>query len=246
MQPVTYSTCAPVTVTQVHGEGFLGNSRLARIEDGKVGCINMETGEKADCVFSTSVENPSGNWVETANGNYAKTGQAITLGGVPGGEWVAAAQVSEEGTVPCIAPVGRDSTGTSVGMELSGSCLVEISLSAGNATGTPLINHATLEVCTSSFPHPDDAQLIKTIIDAEGGVISYCYTGPGAALNDVGGTERDASNNYYTGPNYCHVIWSSGFEVPAAKRPSVALGQVRIQTPIVWRPVAPRVHIANP
>src|SRR5687767_8003775 len=51
--PVTYSTCAPVTVTQVHGEGFLGNSRLAKIENGKVGCVHMETGEKSECVFST-------------------------------------------------------------------------------------------------------------------------------------------------------------------------------------------------
>src|SRR5687767_5352141 len=45
----TMSVCAPVTVTALHGNGFLGNSRLARIEAGKVPCLNVETAEKADC-----------------------------------------------------------------------------------------------------------------------------------------------------------------------------------------------------
>jgi hypothetical protein len=130
-------------------------------------------------------------------------------------------------------------------MELSGSCLLEISLSAGNAAGTPLINHATLNVCTSSFPHPDGAKLVSILLPDSGG-ISYCYTGPGAGLNDPNGTERDAGGVYYSDPNYCHVVWSQGYEVPAAKRPSVVFGQVNILTPIVWRVVAPRVQIASP
>lgn len=80
---------------------------------------------------------------------------------------------------------------------------------------------------------------------------SYCCLGRGAGLNDRYGTERGlyAYHAYYGHPEYyCHVIWSSGAEVPAAKRPATttypAPGRVQANTPIVWRPVS-SVPIAN-
>ena len=106
-----------------------------------------------------------------------------------------------------------------------------------------LVNYTTLEVCTSSNPHPDGAQFVRM----EGS--SYCYTGQGAALNDLNGTERDWTGTYLGDEFSCHVLWSSGVEVPAAKRPATTSypspGHVNINTPILWRPVNNRVAIAN-
>jgi len=45
-----FSTCAGVTITATHGEVFHGNSRIARIENGRVPCMNAETGETAECL----------------------------------------------------------------------------------------------------------------------------------------------------------------------------------------------------
>ena len=43
------STCAPVEVTTLHGDSFEGNVRLARIESGRVGCLNVDDGSLASC-----------------------------------------------------------------------------------------------------------------------------------------------------------------------------------------------------
>jgi hypothetical protein len=248
-QPVAYSTCAPVQVTQLHGAEFLGNARLARIEDGKVACLHVETGALGTCLFNAD----SGEWVEATDGSYARMGQAITPQGEPGGEWAVAARVSDQGTVPCVPASGNDSAGVATGMELAIACVIETTGSASNASGLPLLHYATLDVCTSSSPHPDThlsadgtehvPVLVTTI--GELGETSYCYTGEGAALNDRYGTERDANGVYYPGSDYCHVVRSSGYEVYGAKRPSTYVGQVLIHTPILWRSVINNVAIAN-
>jgi len=78
----------------------------------------------------------------------------------------------------------------------------------------------------------------------------FCFTGEGAGLNDVNGTERDGANNYlYPGSIRCHVVWYNGYETYAAKRPATTSyplpGKVNIHSPILWRPVASGVTIAN-
>ena len=128
-------------------------------------------------------------------------------------------------------------------MELARGCVTEVLGSASNVTGLELDSYATREVCTSSFPHPDAETFVRRAADG-----SYCYTGEGAGLNDRDGTERDQYGRYFTKDEYCHVLWSSGAEVPAAKRPATstypAPGRVRTDTPILWRPVS-TVTIAN-
>lgn len=235
---VAYSTCAPVTVATFHGDVFHGNSRLARIEEGHVPCRHVETAEAAMCVFTTG---SSGDWVEAADGAYAKTGLAIAPTGEPGGEWVVAARVNADGTVPCVASVGQDTYGhVTPGEELAATCVLESMLQDFN-TLSPLINFGQVSVCTSSNPHPDGAALVEGT--------TWCYEGPGTALNDINGTERDELETYYLDTERCHYARSGGFEVPAAKRPATrslpAPGQVIPTSPLVWRPVNNNLHIFN-
>jgi len=278
------STCAGVTVAATHGEGFHGNSRIARIENGRVPCMNSETGEMSECLFSTTGVSAGLMWVEASDGQYAKTGQAITPNGEPGGEWIVAARVNSDGTVPCVASSGQNvptpsqlsfgdsfSTndtigGVTPGEEFGTTCIMEDLGQTYNAASwmfgwTPLYNYATLEVCTSSNPHPDwNATLTRTINSCLGTV--YCYRETAAGLNDINGTERDAFGNYlpasfglFTGDpppgvhRFCHMIRNGGYEVPAAKRPATrslpAPGSVNVNTPIFWRPVNANVRVAN-
>jgi len=116
------STCDPVTVTTLHGEGFLGNARLAKIENGKVPCVHSEELQRTTCVFSIASGSESGEWLESPQGHFARAGQAISRQGEPGGEYVVAAKVSAAATVPCVEPTGLDSEGTAAGMELAGAC----------------------------------------------------------------------------------------------------------------------------
>src|SRR5262249_2641147 len=90
-QPQT--TCAPVEATRVHGEGFLGNGRLAKIKHGKVGCIHIEEGTLATCAFSTAPGSASGAWLESPEGTFALAGQTVSRQGQPGGVYVVAAPV---------------------------------------------------------------------------------------------------------------------------------------------------------
>jgi uncharacterized delta-60 repeat protein len=274
-----FSTCAGVTVTQFHGEEFHGNSRIARIENGRVACMNSETGELSECLFSTSGASAGLMWVEAIDGQYAKTGQAITQQGAPDGGWIVAARVNSDGSVPCVAPpvqsvvepmsypsrdvdskggpnggMPNDTTGTvTPGEELDNECAIEdIGQEYNAASGyysmwMPILNYATLEVCTSSNPHLDNSELTRTISSCNGTV--YCYRWQGAALNDINGTERDVFTNYSTRNYSCHMLQNGGFEVPAAKRPATrslpAPGSVNVNTPILWRPVNPNVRVAN-
>ena len=76
----------------------------------------------------------------------------------------------------------------------------------------------------------------------------WCYKGQGAGLNDPSGTERDINGWYLSGSRRCHVAWSGGYEVAAAKRPAVINyplpARVDTRSPIVWRPVT-SMPIAN-
>ena len=255
------SSCTPVEVTTVHGDNFHGSSRLAKIENGTVPCMHVDDGTVATCRFSVSGQ-ASGEWLEGPEGNFAKMGQALSLDGARGGDYVVAARVSD---VSCVEPTGMDTAGwVADGIELISDCMLE---EAGFAFNTPivsyaggffnfdpkyLINYTTREVCSSNDPavrpHPDLAEFVRTIVGRDGNT-AYCYTGPGAALNDINGVERDAFGYYLHEQRYCHMIVSGGYEAPGAKRPATrslpAPGSVNTSTPIVWRPVNPNLNIAN-
>jgi hypothetical protein len=99
-------------------------------------------------------------------------------------------------------------------------------------------------------PHPDLASLVRSYASSGSGPDdTFCYTGYGAALNDINGAERDWLGQYYPGEGWCHYIAVNGFEVPAAKRPATrrlpAPGRVDTSSYLLWRPVNPNVAIAN-
>jgi hypothetical protein len=234
---------APVVAERVHGEGFLGNTRLGRIENGTVPCVHVETAKPARCVFTKR----SGSWLESRDGHYALVGRPISLNGEPGGDYVVAARINTDGTVPSLQPTRpRDAAGIPSGDELGGIPSLETSQSARNASGGLLQNYATLEVCTSSHPHPDGAMLTRS---PSPGV--YCYIGRGAALNDNGGSDRGPDGHTLTSVEggYIHIMRSGGYEVFAAKRPATRNvpmpPRVNPATPLVWRPVASNVRIGN-
>lgn len=240
------SECQPVAVRATHAKRMEAFCRLSRIDNGTVACLQTDTAKLAKCRFTPS----SGRWLESKRGPlYAMVGQAISRDGRPGGRYTVAAKLGKDGRPPCVKDSGglrasaADMAGTAASQELAAGCVTEVMGSASNVTGLRLQNHATREVCTSSYPHPDGAQLVRRGADG-----SYCYLGRGAGLNDRYGTERNSMNVYFAEAEYCHVIWSSGAEVPAAKRPATttypAPGRVQTNTPIVWRPVS-SVPIAN-
>jgi hypothetical protein len=242
--PHPTARCDPVPVKTTHGTRYEAYCRLARVKHGEVPCAHANTARVTRCTFTPS----SGRWIESVSGDvFAIAGQSIARNGRPGGLYTIASKRGKTGRPPCAKPRSTaraaDSAGVSTSVALSSSCVVETLLSSANASGQPLLNYATREVCTSSFPHPDGATLVRR--PAPG---VYCYRGTGAALNDPNGTERNSSNVYLTGSARCHVIWSGGYEIFAAKRPAVrtypAPGAVDPNTPVVWRPVT-TVPVAN-
>jgi hypothetical protein len=229
----------PLPVYKVVGDLSLANFRLAPIVNGKVWCLHYETLEPFECAFTEA----SGCMLESERGLYTTVGQLISRDGEPGGpyaEYVVAAKISDDLTVPCIHP--SVVPGVPPGCELGGAAVRETGLSAFNATGQPLRHHCRLSVCTSSHPHPDGAQLVGS---ASGP--SFCYAGVGAALNDINGREADERSIYLPGAAFVHVVWNSGFEVPGAKRPAVR-GWPKVvdpNSPIVWRAFASGVKIGS-
>lgn len=233
--------CEPVTVTATHGDGlFVGNRQLGRVVDGKMPCAHSETAEIAECVF-----NPDHlDWLESPSGIYVLMGQATSLSGAPG-EFVTAGQLSSEGTLSCIEPAARDTTGGASAVPLAGGCAPETLLSARNSTGFPLENFTDLEVCSTDQVHPDahdgGPDNTRCFLNPQSGQVNCCWTGEGAALNDIGGRERDRNGVYLPESHHCHMLMLSASHVLlAAKRPpNPGAG------PIVWRPVSPLAFVAN-
>jgi hypothetical protein len=187
--------------------------------------------------------------VSTTRTRYALVGESISRDGRAGGSYVVAAPVGNTRTSPCAKLPERptlrrfDVAATPTDMELGTSCTIETMSASTNASGRPLQNFATREVCTSSHPHPDGATLTSN--PAPG---IYCYQGRGAGLNDANGTERDERGTYLTGSVHCHTALSGGYEIFVGKRPAVRNhpqpAKVDPTTPLVWRPVT-NVRIAN-
>jgi hypothetical protein len=211
--------------------------------------MHTEKITKAKCGF---LGDASGAWLESSAGSYALAGQPISRKGEPDGEYVIASQMNADLSVPCIEPSGGDIAGFSTGIELGGSCAIEVFLSERNALGYPLENFATREVCTSSYPHPEligEGGPTLVTCSNDGEPFYCCWTGEGAGLNDPVGRERGPNNFYLTGgAHYCHV--SAGtLSVFVAKRPKTtnAPPPLRIvkDSPLAWRPVSPLANIAN-
>jgi hypothetical protein len=147
----------PLPVYKVNGDLAHANFRLAPVVNGKVWCLHFDTLEPFECAFTEA----SGCTLECEGGLYTTVGQLISRDGEPGGpyaEYVVAAKISDDLTVPCIHPSAVP--GVPPGCELGGAAVRETVLSASNATGQPLRHHCRLSVCTSSHPHPDGAQLV--------------------------------------------------------------------------------------
>ena len=157
------------------------NCRLARVENGSVPCVTVEAAKPGRCRFTTA----SGQWLRSTSGAmYAMAGQRISRLGAPGGNRIIA---SPAGKAPCVEdkhPKARlsDVAGTATGYELAGTCVVEVPLSASNASGMPLRNYATREVCSTTHNSPDQANAVYTGSPAPG---VHCYRGEGAGLNDL-------------------------------------------------------------
>ena len=114
----------------------------------------------------------------------------------------------------------------------------------------PLWNFSDREICSSDQIHPDNPVFVRSFSSTGiGPDDTFCYTGAGAALNDINGTERDPVGIYYDDGRACHAIVTAGYEVPGAKRPATrsfpAPGSIMTNTAIVWRPVSPTFTIAN-
>jgi hypothetical protein len=255
------SECVDIAVTTTHGPRLTPRCRLAKISRGKVPCLSLDTGKPTRCRFKRT----SGNWVEARQGNFAVAGQRLSLTGKKKGNYVVATKVDRHGDAPCVKPPRRramvsDTAGrVSPGFELNDDCVVEEILAPWNAAGHPLRNWTEDEVCSADPSHPDGAAPTGS---PEPGV--FCYSGPGVALNDTNGLERDQhldymrttrepwiAYGYLADVRYvpCHLIVNGGFEVPGAKRPATfsmpAPGRVNKKSKILWRPVNPNVTIAN-
>ena len=245
----------------MHGANMLGNARLAKIENGMVPCMNVDDGTIATCHFSDAAA--SGKWIEGPDGSFALAGQAVTPTGAPGGNYVIATKVSDAAPAACLEMPSMDTAGRLAnGEELDDRCVVENAtvpwnqfLLGSNDEYRFLQNYVPdgYEVCTSDRESPDGAELVRSYAQSgnpDDAPDTFCYTGSGAALNDINGHERDAVGYYLTGPNSCHKIFSSGYEVPGAKRPATrslpAPGVVNTRSRILWRPVNPNVFIATP
>ena len=247
-EPPVTSPCEPIPVADTHGKGFEAYCRLAYVDHGTVPCLSVNTAKPRTCRFTPR----SGAWLESTTGAaYAMAGQPISPRGVPGGNYVVASRRSRKDPPPCMqdpnAPnaSAADSAGAGATMELASACTVETFGSAKNASGLPMINYATKTVCSNTHDSLD--QLTAQYMGSpEPGV--WCYKGAGAGMNDRNGTERYSNNTYMTGSQRCHVAWSGGYEVYAAKRPSVitypAPGRVDTKSPILWRPLT-SVTVAN-
>jgi Tol biopolymer transport system component len=258
------STVRPVVPAVLHpmssiprrlmGEPFLGNRRLALIEDGGVPCMEVDTMEVTRCLFQVDSEfdgdrrlaRSSGDWLEGADGlSYAVVGQPVTRDGTwAGGSFIVAAEPDPDGRVAGIAPSGRDAVSEAGSTDMVDTCMLEEAGTETNVSGMPLVNWVELYVGTTSLVHPDGARLVS--LDEVRGIA--WYTGTGAAVNDING-ERGPDKSLFHTWWACHLIERLGAQVPAGKRPSTrsspAPGVVDINSRIRWLPVNPYVDIAN-
>lgn len=257
-----YSSCVGVSAVSYYNvapKAVSRNMRLSPVVNSTVACVQVETGARATCSWGST----SGVYIAAKGGQlYAQAGQTIGIGGQAGGtseldQYVVASPITIDkltgnGSVPCTASAGFDTAGTASGSELAGACVVETANAPTNATGIPNENYATLYVCAKSGSNTDAATIDASAISSESSSYAKnasveCYTGLGAGLNDISGTERDVAGVYLPRSENCHVVWNGYYEVPAAKRPATYGWPSRVNeySTVLWRSVASTVKIAN-
>jgi hypothetical protein len=243
------STCDPVPLHQVIGRKVEDNCRISQIKHGKVPCLEVDTGRTAKCRFHSDRE----RWLRSKTGRrFAVVGDPIAKGKGHRGSYVIAERAGTKKQSPC-AETGsqghaKDSAGALHGSELGGTCNIELLGAYPNASHLPMDNVATRTVCSTTQPAfgSDTNNSATAQPSPEPGVV-FCWTGDGAGLNDPNGTERDAQGVYIPGQAHCHLVISNGYESYASKRPAVVgyPAHVDIHSPILWRPVASNVRVAN-
>jgi len=247
--PPVKSKCDPVPLDQVIGKKVEDNCRITQIKHGSVPCMQLDTGKPAKCDFDKRHQ----RWLRSRTGRqFAVVGDPIAHGKSRKLNYVIAVPVGEKKVSPC-ADIGkddraaeRDAAGVSKSYALATSCVTETMLAPYNVTGKQMDNYATRQVCTTSTPDTDaDLLSATTVGHPEPNV--WCYTGEGAGLNDVNGTERDIYNDYFSGSSRCHLVIYNGYEAYGAKRPATTGYPARpdSHTPVVWRPVWSGGSIAN-
>jgi hypothetical protein len=261
----TKSKCDPVPIDEVIGKKVEDNCRITQIKHGAVPCVQVDTGKPAKCEFSKRRH----RWLRSRTGRqFAVVGDPIAKGKGRVGRYVIAVPVGEKKVSPCAdvpkddRAARRDATGVSTSYALSPSCIDETMLAPWDASGMQMDNYATQTVCTSSLPPSSafgpsatattpasnvDTDLLSASYQGSPEPGVYCYSGEGAALNDVNGTERDIYKRYFSGRYRCHLVIANGYETYGAKRPATTGYPLRVDphTPVVWRPVATTVRIAN-
>ena len=237
----TGARATPVALVRLYGDWTRANYRLTPIVKGKVHGLHFETAELTEFPFPRD----TGCWAEGPDGEYAAVGQAIARGGEHGWDHVVAAKIGKDHSIFCIDPHHTfDVPGVPAGCELGGGAVLETLNSAANATGRLLQHFCPRQVCTSSHPHPDGAELAGS----DAGPI-FCYSGRGAGFNDLNGREADESGVYLKGSQFMHVLYVSGYETLAAKRPATSGGwplKLNANSPVVWRPVSPYLEVGSP
>jgi len=211
---------------EYHGDWVDGVHRLSPVVHGKVAALHLETLEVASCDFNEQID-----WVGTDDGVFARVGGTLSLDGEPGGSYTVAAPIDDDGAIPALR-VGEsdDVAGIPAGSKLGEPGIREEPNSAANAGGFRLLHFTRAVVCSSDNPHPDGALPIS-------GGPPWCYTGEGVAFNNRDGAQfnQDGWRVY----RFYHVIWYSGYEVLAAKRPSVKHYPLPAyywpKSPIRWR-----------
>ena len=255
--PPVKSRCDPVPLDQVIGKKVEENCRITQIKNGKVPCMEVNTGKAAKCAFDDEHE----RWLESKSGrDFAVVGDPTAKGDGPFGKYVIAAPIGPKKTSPCADidkdrgsdRAGRDQAGVVPvsSYELNWTCIGELAGSSWNASGLQMDNFATRPVCMNNAPALGDLISAAYAGSPQPGVT--CWMGEGAGLNDVNGFERDAYGVYFPSPAHrprCHLVMYNGLEVYAAKRPVTQNYpppvKVQANSPSVWRPVAAGVSIAN-
>ncbi|TYL51167.1 hypothetical protein [Agromyces mariniharenae] len=220
---------------EYHGEWADGVHRLAPLVHGKVAALHLETLDLATCDFNEQID-----WVGTDDGVFVRVGATLSLDGEPGGSYTIAAPINDDGAVPALRVGESDNApGIPADIELHTAIIREEGNSPVNAGGFRLLHFTQSVICSSDNPHPDGARPIS-------GGPPWCYTGEGAALNNRFGVQFDRYGRRIY--DFEHVLWYSGYEVIASKRPNTKRYPVPVRwsttTPIRWRPyheTAPQV-----
>lgn len=226
-------TCRPVAVATTHGGPIERGTHLSPIRNGRVLAIDPVTGSTRTVRFPAR----TGRWLRsTTDARFAEVGQAV-------GRRVVASRLAPDRSIACAGPSGA----RAFAADVASSTTTDTPLPAGGqeevAGSTrnrlrPLENVPTSTeppACTNTAVHPDGAKLHSHPTPTV-----WCFTGPGAWLNDANGMERRAGGAYFGDSDHRHWVLHNNALVAAAKRPAAtASGQIIVGSAIAWRIAMP-------